>query len=86
MSVTSVRKNHTMGQKITVLEEEENELFNLFQLNQKQRTQQIPDARRGSLVRMIASTSIGVKTRVVELIPVVHRASDRLALQFGQRH
>jgi hypothetical protein len=75
-----------MGQRITILEEEENELFNLFQLNQKQRTQQIPQVRRGPLVRMMASTSIGVKPRVVEPIPAVHRASDRQVQQFGQRH
>jgi hypothetical protein len=75
-----------MGQRMSISQEDENELFNLFQLYRNQAIQQGSQVRPVARMRMMAPTAIGVKTQVAESPARVRRTPIRQAQQFGRQY
>jgi hypothetical protein len=64
----SKEKKTTMGQKLSLSKEEENELLNLFQLGQPQNLQESPKIQPIVMMRMMAPTALGSRQRVMQPI------------------
>ena len=50
-------KSNSMGQKVSVAQEEENELFNIFQLRQRHTERQLAKTSVPAMIRTIPSAS-----------------------------
>jgi hypothetical protein len=86
-----------MGQKLSISHEQEQELYNLFQVGQPQKSQASPETSPVVMMRMMAPTALGPKRSVMQPSPPVkkqraieptakvRRVSVRQAQQVGQR-
>jgi hypothetical protein len=65
-----------MGSKISISQEEENELYNLLQINQleqKEKTKEAPSIQPAVMMRMMAPTALAPQQRVMQQNPRVKK-------------
>ncbi len=55
-----------MGQRLSISHEEENELYNILQVNEPQKSQGTPQAQPVVMMRMMAPTALAPQQRVIQ--------------------
>jgi hypothetical protein len=63
-----------MGQKVSLSYDDENELFNLFQLGQYRKRQQTAGTQPVVMMRLMSPTALGAKQRVNQPVGKPRRA------------